>query len=316
MRVAVTGAMGFLGRNVVSALEAIGLSVFPLSRKELDLLDSGSIANVISGADVIIHLAANVGGVGYLRENSVGAFFDNYRMGLNLINACLVTKPKRIILAGTPCSYAEKCNLPLRESDLFSGLPSGDTGSYGLAKLSVSLAANALCLPAGIDVATVIPSNLYGPHDRYNTTSSHVVAALITKAISTPDGGSFSVWGDGKATRDFVFVEDVAEAIARSAVREEPFGGAMFNLASGVEMSVAEIAYTISKVVGRGVSPDFDVTRPVGYSRRVSSVELANALIGYKPKTSLEEGVARTVAWLKETGLDKKCVPHESNRTA
>ncbi|SFM88204.1 GDP-L-fucose synthase [Pleomorphomonas diazotrophica] len=306
MQVAVTGATGFLGRNVVLALERMGQSVKTISRKEVDLLDAESIAGAIEGADVVIHLAANVGGVGYLRENLVAAFFDNFRMGLNVVNACLQTRPRRLVLAGTPCSYAENCKLPLTESDLLTGLPSGDTGSYGLAKISVSLAANALCLSAGIDVATVIPSNLYGPYDRFNTTTSHVVAALITKALSTPDNGSFSVWGDGKATRDFVFVEDVAEAIAHSAVREEPFQGAMFNLGKGVETSIAEIAHTIAKVVGRGISPSFDITRPVGYSRRVSSIDLASTLVGYRPKTSLEEGVARTVAWLRDT---------EANRT-
>lgn len=305
MKVVVTGARGFLGQNVVEALLERNIEVVPLGRQEGDLLDPMTAMHHFKGCDIVVHLAANVGGIGYLREHRSEAFFENYAMGLNVINACLKHKPKRLILAGTPCSYSAECPLPLLEDDLFSGLPSGDTGTYGMAKLASSIAANALCISHGIDVATVIPSNLYGPHDRYNETSSHVVAALLTKALRTKSGQPFEVWGNGEATRDFIYVGDVASGIANAVLSDQRFEGKMMNLGSGVETSIASLAKQIANVVGRGIYPQFQPEQPVGYTRRVASIKKANEMFGYTAPTSLEEGLINTIKWIENTSSVK-----------
>lgn len=206
--------------------------------------------------------------------------------------------------AGTPCAYSGDVPLPLEEGALVEGVPSGDTGSYGYAKLAASLAADTILGMAGRDTVTVIPANLYGPGDAFDADRGHVVAALVRKALlAAADGqATFDVWGDGNATRDFVYVGDVADAIASITVAADPFGGAAFNLASGRETSIREIAEAVARAVGGGIRPRFLPDKPVGYSRRVMSIDRAAATFGYRPATSLDEGLARTVAWLRARG--------------
>jgi len=304
MSVHVTGARGFLGSHVVAALEHRGVPVRPLGRRDGDLRDPAVADRLLAGAETIVHLAADVGGVGYLRSRSGPAFHDNFRLGLNVIRAACRGRARRVVFAGTPCAYSGDVPLPLVEEALVAGVPSGDTGSYGYAKLAASLAGDAVLGMAGRDTVTVIPANLYGPGDAFDTDRGHVVAALVRKALVAADGGeaTFDVWGDGSATRDFVYVGDVAEAIAAIAVDPEPFAGAALNLASGRETSIREIAEAVARAVGSGVRPRFLADKPVGYTRRVMSVERAAARIGYRPETSLDEGLARTVAWLRSTG--------------
>lgn len=304
MTIHVTGARGFLGRHVVAALERRGAAVRALGRQDGDLRDAATAERVLADADTIVHLAADVGGVGYLRSCAGRAFHDNFRLGLNVIRAAALGRARRVVLAGTPCAYSGDVPLPLEEGALADGVPSGDTGSYGYAKLASSLAADAFLGMSGRDTVTVIPSNLYGPGDAFDTGRGHVVAALVRKALLAEATGAptFEVWGDGSATRDFVYVGDVAEGIASITLDPRPFSGAAFNLGSGRETSIREIAEAVARAAGRNVRPRFLADKPVGYTRRVMSVERAAEAVGYRAVTALDEGLARTVAWLRSTG--------------
>lgn len=304
MKIHVTGARGFLGQHVVAALERRGADVRALGRRDGDLRDTDTAERLLSDADTIVHLAADVGGVGYLRSCAGRAFHDNFRLGLNVIRAASRGRARRVVLAGTPCAYSGDVPLPLEEGALVEGVPSGDTGSYGYAKLATSLAAEAILRASGRDTVTVIPSNLYGPGDAFDTGRGHVVAALVRKALLAVARGlpTFEVWGDGSATRDFVYVADVAEGIAAIALDPRRFDGAAFNLGSGRETSIREIAEAVGRAAGPGVRPTFLADKPVGYTRRVMSVDRAAAAVGYRAATSIEQGLARTVAWLRTTG--------------
>jgi GDP-L-fucose synthase len=305
MRVTVTGARGFLGRHVVESLGSRGITVRQLGRKNGDLRNPAVASRLLAGSHTIVHLAADVGGVGYLKSCPGRAFHDNFRLGLNVIRAACEVGAKRLILAGTPCSYAGDVPLPLREESLVDGVPSGDTGTYGYAKMAVSIAARDWCGMYGVDTVTVIPSNLYGPGDRFEQERGHVVAALLRKALIARAEGrpSFEVWGDGSATRDFVFVADVADGIASLTVSKTSFDGEIFNFGSGRETSIRDIAEVIARECGAKLRPTFLPEKPVGYTRRVMSVDKAATMIGYRAATGLDEGIRTTVDWLTRNGF-------------
>jgi GDP-L-fucose synthase len=302
MNVLVTGARGFLGSHVVDSLRRRGVNTRGLGRQDGDLRDLDVAEYKLYEADTIIHLAADVGGVGYLKASAGRAFHDNLRLGLNVIRAASRGHCKRLILAGTPCAYSGDAELPLREEWLEKGVPSGDTGSYGYAKLVCSLVARDVCAMHGKETVTVIPSNLYGPRDAFDKERGHVVAALVRKALVAAERGdeTFDVWGDGTATRDFVYVTDVADGIADIALSGKRFAGESYNLASGRETSIREIAEAIAQAVDPGISPRFQADKPVGYKRRVMSIENAATAFGYRSPTSLAQGILHTIEWLRE----------------
>ena len=264
MTIHVTGARGFLGSHVVDSLRRRGADVHAIGRQDGDLREPDVAEFRLHEADTIIHLAADVGGVGYLKASAGRAFHDNLRLGLNVIRAACRGRCTRLILAGTPCGYSGDAPLPLREESLLSGVPSGDTGSYGYAKLVSSLVARDVCGMHGKETVTVIPSNLYGPGDAFDRERGHVVAALIRKALVAAERGDpcFDVWGDGTATRDFVYVTDVAEGIADVALAERRFDGEAYNLGSGRETSIREIAEVVAAAAGPGLAArSIDMTR-------------------------------------------------------
>lgn len=307
MKVVITGARGFLGQHVVAALESRGVAPRLLGRKEGDLLDQATARRLLGDADVILHLAAEVGGVEYLGRQAARAFHANHRLGLNVVAAACRGTCHRLVLIGSPCSYGPECRLPLVEEDLVGGIPAGETGSYGFAKLAVSAAAEVVCAAAGVEVVTAIPSNLYGPGDHFETSRSHVVAALLRRAVTARLAGrrEFDVWGSGAATRDFVFVSDAADAIAELAVIGGRFAGETINLGSGQETSIRQAADLVAKVVGGGIRPAFTGDGPVGYTHRVMSIARAQGMLGYSPCISLEQGLTQTLAWIRTEQLDR-----------
>jgi GDP-L-fucose synthase len=304
MNVVVTGAKGFLGSFVVDALRQRGVTVHALGRQDGDLRVPDVADFLLQDAETIVHLAADVGGVGYLGANTGRSFHDNLRLGLNVIRAACRGRCARLILAGTPCAYSGDADLPLREESLAQGVPSGDTGSYGYAKLVSSLVAHDICEMYGKETVTVIPSNLYGPRDAFDEERGHVVAALVRKALVAAERceRTFDVWGDGTATRDFVYVTDVAEGIAEIALSERCFGGESYNLGSGRETSIRELAEVVARTVGHDIEPRFQTDKPVGYSRRVLSIGNATEAFGYRSRTSLAHGIRKTVDWLRADG--------------
>ena len=183
MRLVITGASGVLGKPVCEAFREQGVAAVELGSRTGDLRDASTATRLLEDADVVVHLAAKVGGVDYLRRNGVTAYYDNISMGMNVVQACLAGRARRLVLIGTPCSYPVDAPLPLTETDVYSGLASGDTGPYGLAKATVSHVANQLLIARGKDVVTLIPGNLYGPGDNFELDRSHVVAALLRRAV-------------------------------------------------------------------------------------------------------------------------------------
>jgi GDP-L-fucose synthase len=202
------------------------------------------------------------------------------------------------------------------EKNLHTGFPSGETGAYGLAKLVVSDTANLLGQAAGVEVATLIPGNLYGPGDHFENFRSHVVAALVRRAVLCQLRGekTFSVWGSGSATRDFVYVEDVARAIVRTIGVKTHFTGEFFNVGSGHEISIRQLADILADAVGGGVEPHFIEDAIVGYTHRVMSIERAEQALGYRPETSLSDGLFETIAWVKREGLDQVWLRSEKDQ--
>lgn len=318
MKIVVTGGTGFLGRAVVEWLQKLGASPVVLGRRDGDLNDSATARRLLGDADLVIHLAATVGGVGFLKSNKTSTYYENLTLGLNVIDACRSGEAGRLVLVGTPCSYPAESSLPLVEGAIFQGLPVGDTGPYGLAKATVSHLANHMLLPEKRDVVTLIPANLYGPGDNFEPARSHVVASLVRKAVVNARQGTgfFDVWGDGSATRDFLHVEDAAEAIAGAALAKPPFRGETFNLASGEETSMKQLAEVIVAAVDPGMTIVFDPDKPCGVTRRVMSIARAEARLGFRPRIALDDGIRDTVHWIDRTGLWREWLPVPVRRAA
>jgi len=316
MSVVITGGTGFLGRHVEKACLESGIHPRVLGRQEGDLRDPRVARQLVAGADTVVHLAADVGGVAYLAARQGDSFYTNHRIGLNVVQAACFPKCRRLILVGSPCSYAADSRLPLVEKNLHAGFPSGATGAYGLAKLVVSDTANLLGQAAGVEVATLIPGNLYGPGDHFENFRSHVVAALVRRAVLSQLRGeiTFSVWGSGSATRDFVYVEDVARAIVRAIEVKTHFTGEFLNVGSGLEVSIRQLADILADATGGGVEPHFVEDAIVGYTHRVMSIERAQQTLGYRPETSLSDGLFETIAWVKREGLDQLWLRSEKDR--
>jgi len=190
---------------------------------------------------------------------------------------------------------------------LQEGFPSGETGCYGLAKLVVSETAHLFGNAVGVETVTLIPGNIYGPSDHFECNRSHVVAAVLRRAVVSQLLGreTFSVWGNGSATRDFVYVDDVARTIAQAVTSGHHFSGDVFNIGSGSETSVRQLAGLVAETVGGGIEPEFIEEELVGYTHRVLSNELARSVLGYQPKVTLKEGLSKTFAWIKQRGLDR-----------
>lgn len=304
LKVVVTGGKGFLGQHVTKKLELLGAQVLPLGRKDGDLRKADTATSLLREADRVVHLAADVGGVGYLRQQSGRVYHDNLLMGLNVVKAVCGGSASRLVVASSPCCYAASVDLPAAEASLERGVPSGDTAPYAFSKLATSAVADTLCALAGKQAVSFIPSNMYGPNDTFSTHRSHVAAALLRKALVAAERGqsTFDVWGDGSATRDFVFVEDVAAAVAAMTLSEQPLRFSVYNLGSGIEMPIRSIAQTIAECVSDKISPVFSPNKPVGYMRRVLCISRAKEKLGYSPKTNLEDGLAKTIHWIRESG--------------
>lgn len=303
-KICITGGSGFLGRYVAKNLEQAGAEVLALGSRDGDLRIAETAMELLRDADRIVHLAADVGGVGYLRDQAGRVYHDNMLMGLNVVRAACLGKASRLVIASSPCCYSAGAVLPLAEDSLETDAPSGDTAAYAYSKLGTSAAASALCNEAGKESVSFIPANLYGPGDKFCTSRSHVVAALLRKALVAAERGesTFDVWGDGTATRDFVFVEDVAAAVAEMTLREAGFCSAIYNLGSGAETPIAGIARLIAECVSPNLSPNFSPEKPVGYTRRVLCISRSARELGYHPATSLKEGLLKTIRWIRESG--------------
>jgi GDP-L-fucose synthase len=295
-RVVVTGGAGFLGKATVRLLGELGVEVRVPRSAEHDLADAGSCREALSGADVVLHLAANVGGIGYNRRNPAPLVHDNMAMGLNVFEACRELGVEKLVAACSVCAYPKHTPVPFREDDLWSGFPEESNAPYGLAKKMLIVLSDSYRRQYGLDSCVPVIANLYGPDDNFDLEDSHVIAAMIHKYVVAAERGDSEVvlWGTGEPSREFLYVDDAARALllaAEHARFSEPF-----NVGTGIETKIRDLAALVVKATGFTGETVWDSSRPDGQPVRYLDVSRAEELIGFRARTPLEEGIERTVA--------------------
>jgi len=301
-RVMVTGGAGFLGRHVVAQLRRTGCQQIIIPRsQEYDLTRETDIYRLLhkERPHVIMHLAAKVGGIGANRKYPGTFLYQNLIMGAQLIEASRRLGVEKFVMVGTICSYPKFTPVPFRESDLWNGYPEETNAPYGLAKKMLLVQLQAYKQEFGFNGVNVLLVNLYGPGDNFDLESSHVIPALIRKCIEAQERGEkvLHVWGTGQPTREFLYVEDAAEALVQATeVLETP---EPVNIGSGQEISIADLARLIARKTGFTGEIRFDPSMPDGQPRRCLDVTRARQWLGFTAKTSLEEALEKTIAWYR-----------------
>jgi GDP-L-fucose synthase len=299
-RVLVTGGAGFLGSHLVEILRARGCPdpVVPRSAN-YDLRREADIARLLEAArpQMIIHLAAIVGGIGANRANPGRFFYDNLMMGAQLMEYARLGGVEKFVSIGTVCAYPRDTPVPFREHDLWSGYPEETNAPYGLAKKMLLVQGQAYRQQYGFNSIHLLPVNLYGPRDNFDPATSHVIPALIKKCVDAREAGSNEVvvWGTGSATREFLFVKDAAEGIALAAERYD--GIDPVNLGAGREISIRDLVHLIARLTRFEGRIRWDASRPDGQPRRSLDVQAAARHFGFKAQTSLEDGLRETIEW-------------------
>jgi len=299
-RVMVTGGAGFLGAWVVQKLRQRGCqSIFVPRSQDYDLRHGEDIRRAISAAapEIIIHLAARVGGIGANRAHPAEYFYDNLMMGVPLLHEAWRAGVSKFVAIGTVCAYPKFTPVPFREDDLWDGYPEETNAPYGLAKKMLLVQSQAYRQQYGYNSIFLLPVNLYGPGDNFDPESSHVIPALIKKCVDakTRGGDAIEGWGDGSPTREFLYVEDAAEGILLAA--EHYNDSQPVNLGSGKEVSIKELVEMISRLTGFEGRIVWDTTRPNGQPRRSLETSRANRLFGFKAQVGFEEGLRQTIEW-------------------
>jgi GDP-L-fucose synthase len=299
-RILVTGGRGFLGRHVVAKIkEQRPAEVFTPGKAEYDLVREPHIIRVYEDTkpDIVIHLAAVVGGIGANRANPGKFFYDNLIMGVQLVEYARRYGVQKFVAVGTICAYPKFTPVPFREEDLWNGYPEETNAPYGLAKKMLLVQAAAYRTQYGFNTICLLPVNLYGPGDNIDLQSSHVIPAMIRKCVEAVRNRSRQIilWGTGKPTREFLYVEDAAEGIVLATERHNDPEPA--NLGSGMEISIKELAQLISRLTGFTGDIVWDSSQPDGQPRRALNIDKAERLFGFRARTSFEEGLRRTIDW-------------------
>jgi GDP-L-fucose synthase len=305
-RVVVTGGAGFLGSFVVERLERAGARVVVPRSAEYDLVDRGAVRRLLADTrpELVIHLAARVGGIGANRANPGRFLFENAMMGLQLFEECRLANVGKLVAAGTICAYPKFAPVPFKEDDLWNGYPEETNAPYGIAKKMMLVQSQGYREQYGLNSVVVFPVNLYGPRDNFDLETSHVIPAMIRKCVDAREAGKDTVelWGDGSPTREFLYVDDAAEGIVLAAERYD--SSEPVNLGSGVEISIRELATLIARATrfaGRFV---WDSSKPNGQPRRQLDVTRARERFGFVARTSFEQGIAKTVTYFEEHRKD------------
>jgi GDP-L-fucose synthase len=301
--VLVTGGAGFLGSALVRTLEQRGLAKenirVPRSR-DLDLRQWENCVEAVRDVDLVIHLAAKVGGIGYNMANPGSLFYDNAVMGIQLMEAARQAGVRKFVAVGTICAYPKFTPVPFREEELWNGYPEETNAPYGLAKKMLLVQAQAYRQQYGFNAIYLLPVNLYGPGDNFDPASSHVIPALIKKFVEAVETGaeSVEVWGTGSASREFLYVDDAAEGIALAAERYDRPDPV--NLGAGFEITIRDLATLIADLTGFTGEIVWDTTKPDGQPRRCLDVSRAEREFGFRAKTSFEDGLKATVEWYRQ----------------
>jgi GDP-L-fucose synthase len=299
-RITVTGGAGFLGAFVVEKLRERGCrNVFIPRSRDYDLVEMESVKRLYRDAqpDVVIHLAAQVGGIGANRSNPGKFFYDNLMMGTQLMDQARLCGVKKFVAIGTVCSYPKFTPIPFREETLWDGYPEETNAPYGLAKKMLLVQGQSYRDQYGFNSIFLMPVNLYGPGDNYDPHSSHVIPALIRKCLEAKLSGQAEVicWGDGSPTREFLYVEDCAEAIVLAAEKYE--GGEPVNIGAGREISIKELVEQIAAITGFHGHIIWDTSKPNGQPRRCLDTSRAREFFGFTAKTDFRDGLKKTIDW-------------------
>ncbi len=301
-RTLVTGGAGFLGSFVVDRLRAAGALVVVPRSAEYDLVDRGAVRRLLADAkpDLVIHLAARVGGIGANRENPGRYLFENAMMGLQLFEECRLARVAKLVAAGTICAYPKFAPIPFKEDDLWNGYPEETNAPYGIAKKIMLVQSEAYRAQYGLNSVVLFPVNLYGPRDNFDLQSSHVIPAMVRKFVGARERGEpeVTLWGDGSPTREFLYVEDAAEGIVLAAERYD--ASDPVNLGSGREIAIRDLAQEIARAArftGRFI---WDTSKPNGQPRRRLDVTRARERFGFEAKTPFDKGLAATVAYYEQ----------------
>lgn len=299
-KILVTGGAGFLGYHVVEKLIECGVpreNILVPRSAEYDLRKRFDCEKAVKGQNIVIHLAAKVGGIGYNQEKPGELFYDNIVMGTYMIDAAYRAGVEKMVVLGTICSYPKFAPVPFKEEDLWNGYPEETNAPYGLAKKALLIGAQAYRKQYGFNAVTLFPVNLYGPRDSFDPRKSHVIPALIKKVADAQKEKKnyVDVWGTGRATREFLYVEDAAEGIL--AALEKYDKPEPVNIGSGREISVKDLVQLISKLIDFKGEIRWDASRPDGQPRRLLDVSRAEREFGFRAKTDFEEGLKKTIEW-------------------
>jgi len=302
-RVVVTGGAGFLGRAVVERLRARGVAdVIVPRRRDYDLTHEADVARLYQSTrpDVVLHLAAEVGGIGANQANPGRYFYANMAMALHLIEEARRVGLRKFVQVGTICAYPKHTPVPFREDDLWAGYPEETNAPYGIAKKAAMVMLDGYRRQYGLASSYLLPVNLFGPWDNFDPATSHVIPALIRKCLEAAERGDTAIecWGTGSASREFLFVDDAAEGIVRAAERlDDPIP---VNLGTGCEITIRELVHLVAGACGFAGEIRWDPRKPDGQPRRCVDASRARELLGWRAETELAEGLRRTVAWYRE----------------
>ncbi len=301
-RVTVTGGAGFLGRFVVQKLKELDVEVFVPRSSDYNLIEKDDIVRLLNETrpDLVIHLAAVVGGIGYNQKNPGRFFYDNLMMGVQLIEQSRLFGVRKFLATGTVCAYPKFTPVPFKEDDIWNGYPEETNAPYGLAKKMMLVQSQAYRQQYGFNSIFLLPANLYGPGDNFDLETSHVIPALIRKCVEARREGKpfIEAWGSGEVSREFLYVEDCAEALVRAAAvynESEPV-----NIGTGNEVMIKDLVKMIARVSDFHGEIRWQASKPDGQPRRRLGVTRALEKFGFSATTSLEDGLRRTIEWYEE----------------
>lgn len=299
-KVVVTGGSGFLGSHVADRLETLGADLFVPRRTDYDLTSEAAVARLYADTnpDVVIHLAARVGGIGANRMNPGAYWYDNLMMGALMLEYARRNDTRKFVQLGTICSYPKFAPLPFREDDLWNGYPEETNAPYGIAKKALLAGGAGYREQYGMDTVFLMPVNLYGPRDNFDLVSSHVIPAMIRKMIEAEERGEeVQLWGDGSPSREFLYVDECARAILLATERYD--SSEPVNVGAGFEITIKQLAETIAAATGYSGELKWDTSQPGGQPRRMLDTSRASEAFGFTNDVTFEGGIARTVEWFR-----------------